>query len=100
MGSVVSTLVDKVAQLEHNTGAVMAEVLRENRALRAENARLSTQSISSEVTTQLGGTSASLPSITPGFHPAFQSHTPKWAPPFFYAPRLCIFIYVLCHAPK
>ena len=38
--------------------------------------------------------------IWAGFHPAFQSHTPKWAPPFFYAPKLCIFINVLCHAPK
>ena len=27
----------------------------------------------------------------PGFHPAFQSYTPKWTSPFFYAPRL-IFI--------
>ena len=37
--------------------------------------------------------------LQPGFLPAFQSHTPKWMPPFFYAPRL-IFIYVLCYAPS
>ena len=51
--------------MERNTAAVMVEVLRENRELRAENVRLSALIRSSEVTTQLNGTSAPLPSITP-----------------------------------
>ena len=71
-GSALSTLADKFAQMEHNTGAVIAEVLRENRELRAENVRLSAEIRSSEVTTQLDGTSASLPSITPTVEPSPQ----------------------------
>ena len=66
----LSTLADKFAQMEHSIGAAITEVLRENRELRAENVRLSAQIRSSEVTTQLDGTSASLPSITPTVGPS------------------------------
>ena len=65
----LSTLADKFAQMEHSIGAAITEVLRENRELRAENVRLSAQIRSSEVTTQLDGTSASLPPISPTVGP-------------------------------
>ena len=64
LGSVVSKLVDKVSQLECGDPGAMEEVLRENRELRAENARLSLQNRSSDVTRQLDRTFVSLPSIT------------------------------------
>ena len=66
----MSTLADRFAQMERNTAAVIAEVVRENRELRAENVCLSAQIRSSEVTTQLDGTSAPLSSITPTVEPS------------------------------